>query len=150
MEALICRTALFILWTNTRGIAAARGRVILTPKGFELKISKGQLLPRITIFTLYNERLQPINSRAVFINYNNNLKLILTPHKAEYNTKDSVSLSLNVNNTIGSFSMAVLDSSQIKTFPDAENLLSYMMLSSELKEKWKNPIIILKILIHWL
>jgi hypothetical protein len=129
---------------SSRGITAARGRVMVSPNGYKLAISKKQLLQGVTVFTLYNEALQPINGRAVFIRHNDDLKLTLISNKTEYLKKDSVSLTLNVqdapgNNIMGSFSMAVLDTGQVKISPDAENLLSYMLLSSDLRGEVEEP-----------
>lgn len=129
---------------RTGGVSAARGRVPLTAAGYELKISKAELLPGITVFTLYDENLVPVNGRAVFIPPTNELKLTLTANKAEYAKKDSVSLMLQVQdkkgkNIAGSFSMAVLDTSQVKVFPNGENLASYMLLSADLKGEIEEP-----------
>lgn len=126
------------------GITATRGRLLLTAKGYHLTIPKSELLPGITVFTVYDETFQPINSRAVFIHHHNDLKLTLSSQKTEYTKKDSVSLTLTVQNAagenvVGSFSMAVLDTSQVKVLPEAENLLSYMLLSADLKGEIEEP-----------
>ena len=129
---------------TTRGITAARGRVIIQPQGFGVSLSKQQFRPGITVFTLYDHNLQPLNGRAIFIRPPGDLQVTLTPHQPVYGKKDSVSLLLKARNahgenTAGVFSLAVLDTSQVKLFPDAENLLSYMLLSSDLKGTIEEP-----------
>lgn len=129
---------------SSRGITAARGKIRLTDGAYHLRISKAQLLPGVTVFTLYDESLQPINGRAIFIRHNEDLKLTLASNKEQYLKKDSVSLTLHVQdatgeNIMGSFSMAVLDTSQVKLLPDAENILSYMQLSSDLRGEIEEP-----------
>ena len=128
----------------SKGITMVRGRIALSPKVFELNLHKKELPPGITIFTLYDETLHPLNELSVFTWRNEGLALELRQDKAGYLKKDSVSLSLKVRNDKGenikgSFSMAVLDTSQVKVFPDAENLVSYMILSSDLKGEIEEP-----------
>lgn len=129
---------------TSRGIIAARGRVIVSAKGFELSINRKQFRDGITLFTVYDEKLYPINERAIFIWHNEELQLKLSTHKDAYLKKDSVSLSLKINdnkgkNIAGTFSLAVLDTSQVKVLPDAENLLSYILLASDLKGEIEEP-----------
>lgn len=135
-----------IIYLNgtSKGITIVRGKIVTAPKNFELTLHKKELPPGITIFTLYDENLHPINGLTVFAWHNNSLALELTQHKAGYLKKDSVSLRLKVRNNKGqnvkgSFSMAVLDTSQVKVLPDAENLVSYMILSSDLKGEIEEP-----------
>jgi hypothetical protein len=129
---------------TTRGITAARGKVIITAKDAELSLARKQFRSGITVFTLYDRSLQPLNSRAVFIRPPDDLQLALTPHKSIYGKKDSVSLTLKLRdgkgeNAAGVFSMAVLDTSQVRVLTDAENLVSYMLLSSDLKGTVEEP-----------
>lgn len=129
---------------TTRGIAMARGRLVLSAKGFEAVLARAPFRSGITVFTVYDELLQPINGRVVFIHHANDLQLSLVPHKEIYDKKDSVSLRLHVRNSkgepvAGSFSMAVLDTGQVKITQDAENLVSYMLLGSDLKGEIEEP-----------
>lgn len=126
------------------GIHALRGRAPITAKGYEFHLNRKQLIPGITTFTLYDENLQPINERSIFVWDNTDLKLSLTSNKDEYLKKDSISLKLKALNangeaTRGSFSMAVLDTGQVKVSDDAENILSYMILSSDIKGQIEEP-----------
>jgi hypothetical protein len=129
---------------SSKGITIVKGRIVLAAKGFELNLHRKELAPGITVFTLYDETLHPLNGRSVFTWHDNGLVLELTQHKPRYHKKDSVSLRLKVQNNKGknvkgSFSMAVLDTSQVKIFGDAENLVSYMILSSDLKGEIEEP-----------
>lgn len=128
----------------SKGIVQARGRIKLRDKAIELSLDKKQFPSGITIVTLYDEQLLPVNSRAVFIWHDDGLKLSITPHKNEYLKKDSVSLKLKVQDetgayAVGSFSVAVIDTSQVSVAGDSENLLSYMILSSDLRGTIEAP-----------
>ncbi|MET0392817.1 MAG: hypothetical protein ABW019_06730 [Chitinophagaceae bacterium] len=136
------RTAYFT--ACSQGLTAARGWFTLSPAGFSFSLGRNQLLPGISVITVYDEQLQPANARAVFTPHRDSLQLSLTPHKAVYGSKDSVSLRLQVRNSYGeaasgSFSVAVLDTSQVKLLADAENLVSYMLLSSDLRGAIEEP-----------
>ncbi|MFT4094399.1 MAG: Plug domain-containing protein [Niabella sp.] len=94
--------------------------------------------------TLYNDEQIPINERAVFIWHNDVLGLALTPNKAVYLNKDSVMLNLSVKNSagqqvMGSFSVSVIDTSQVQLSQGKDNIVSYMLLSSDLKGAVEDP-----------
>jgi hypothetical protein len=129
---------------TSKGILAARGSATINEAGYELAISNRELRTGISQVIVYNEDFQPVNERAIFTWHNEELRLNLTQQKEEYVKKDSVSVRLKVRdsngeNIAGSFSIAVLDTSQVKVLPDAENLLSYILLSSDLKGEVEEP-----------
>ncbi|WP_018628236.1 hypothetical protein [Niabella aurantiaca] len=129
---------------TTRGNLFAKGSVALSAVPHSISIAKSMLPSGITRFTLYNSLMQPVNERAVFIWQNDSLRLSLTASKEVYRNKDSVSLLLTVkggadSNTTGSFSVAVIDTSQVGINQQAENILSYMLLSSDLKGHVEEP-----------
>ncbi len=131
----------FFILASMKGLAHARGR-LKTP--YELKIAKTVFSSGVVHITLFDEAGRPVNERSVFIWHDDALKLSLSPHKPEYGIKDSVQLTLKVsdkNNVFipGHFSMAVIDSSQVKATENAENLLSYMLMSSDLKGSIEDP-----------
>lgn len=133
------------LAATCRGIVVARGKITTKKTPYQLKLSRKDLPPGVIICTLYNEFLQPLNERAFFVWNNDDLTIALTPHKEAYLKKDSVSLSVKVtdkenNPVIGSFSIAVIDTSQvnIKTF-NQQSLLSYMLLSSDIRGHIEEP-----------
>jgi len=129
---------------SVKGITVAKGRIKTTAQPYTLSLHKKLFPSGITVFTLYNAAMEPVNERAVFIWQEDQLKLTITPHQDIYRTKDSVMLRLkamnhNNENIIGSFSMAVIDTSQVKITPGGENLLSYMVLSADIKGDVEDP-----------
>lgn len=127
-----------------RGISIAKGRVILSGRASHLNIARNMAPSGITRFTLYDSLMRPVNERIIFLWQKDQLRLSLTPHKQPYGDKDSVALLLSVRTgdgkpAPGSFSLAVIDTSQVKINPQSENILSYMYLSSDLKGYIEDP-----------
>ena len=95
--------------------------------------------------TLMSETGEPMNERLVFVQNNDLLKLNIAANKQAFNTRENVQLSLNAkdkdsNPVVGSFSVSVVDESKVLVDENAENtLLSYMLLSSELKGQIESP-----------
>ncbi|MFT3701798.1 MAG: hypothetical protein QM802_05495 [Agriterribacter sp.] len=121
-----------------RGIVLARGRIHIKDTAYQLKLRRSDLPSGVIICTVYNEALEPQNERAFFVWQHDDLRISLAPHKAVYTKKDSVSLAIKVvdkNNkpVRGSFSLAVIDTSQVAaSIQHQENLLSYMLLRSDI------------------
>lgn len=113
-------------------------------KQYEVKVLAAAFPGGVARFTLYNEAGVPVSERALFIWHNDDLKINMTTHKPKYVNKDSVSLSLLVKNEVnektrGSFSIAVIDTSQVSVNINADNIVSYMHLSSELEGSVEEP-----------
>ncbi|MGJ7031820.1 hypothetical protein [Niabella hirudinis] len=126
------------------GISFAKGAVTLSPTPIKIPIAKKVIPSGIARLTLYDSLMQPVNERAVFIWHSDGLQLSLVSDKDVYQLKDSVSLSLTAQSPgkqhrSGSFSIAVIDTSQMGIDPQSENILSYMLLSSDLKGTIEDP-----------
>ncbi len=65
-------------------------------------------------------------------------------NKDFYGKRDKVTVSTTINNLNGEFSVSVIDSN-FRHFSQHEHIDSYMMMSSELKEKSIIQVIILTI-----
>lgn len=135
---------LFYFTATTRGVVRAWGRLRKKEDVMEVKFSKQQFPSGVSVFTLYNEELLPVNERAVFIWRDDHLQLDADGHKPDYLLLDSVHLALTVNDrngkpVSGSFSITVIDSSQVPVNELRENLLSYMLLSSDLRGNVEDP-----------
>lgn len=126
---------------SAKGITCAHGRIKLP---YTLKLARTVFPSGIVHFTLYNAAGNIVNERVVFVWHNDELKLDILPNKQQYLQKDSVMLLLkakdhNDKNVQGHFSIAVIDTSQVKLLQNMENLLSYMVLSSDLKGEIEEP-----------
>src|SRR5690606_12378110 len=101
-------------------------------------------------FTVYDSDLIPLNGRSVFVWHGDDLKLELSADRAAYGTRDSVGLTLRVTDTkgdpipVGSFSVAVLDTAQAAFDAYGDNLLSHMLLGSDLRGRIEDSYYYLK------
>lgn len=141
-------TASCFITGATRGYSFLKGR-LRNKQHYELKIATTTFPSGVARFTLYSDKGVPINERALFVWHHDDLKLQLSSSKDVYINKDSVALSLTVKNEIdervmGSFSMAVIDTSQVPFNTDAENIVSYMILSADLKGRVETPYYFIK------
>lgn len=138
------RDKIFYFSATTRGVVRAWGRLRKKGEPVKIGLDKKQFPSGVVILTLYNEQLVPLNERAVFIWHNDQLKLSAAGHKAAYLPRDSVQLLLQAQNmqdqpVTGSFSLTVIDTSQVAINTLQENILSYMLLSSDMKGRVENP-----------
>lgn len=106
--------------------------------------AKDQFPTGIARFTLINQNHQPLNERQVFINHNDNLNITIETDRQNYTTRDSVGLTITVKDkdgkpVQGNFSLAVTDDSQVKTDSLANNILSNLLLTSDLKGNIEEP-----------
>lgn len=128
---------------ETRGYYFLKGR--LRNKQHHKLILPVSVFPSgVAKITLYNTSGVPVNERALWVWHDDDLKLKITTAKEAYSNKDSVALSLAAKNdagepVLGSFSLAVLDTSQVVFNTDAENIVSYMTLTADLKGRVENP-----------
>jgi hypothetical protein len=109
-----------------------------------LKAAKSDFPTGIARFTLINSSYQPINERQVFINQNDNLDISIVADKPTYGIRDSIGLAIQVKDKDGKpvegvFSLAVTDDSQVKTDSLASNILSNLLLTSDLKGSIEDP-----------
>lgn len=134
---------------DARGTNCTRFRIKSITKPFKLRLPKSIFPSGVVRFTLYDKNFNPLNERIAFIWHGDDLKLAVTSNKQSYQKKDSVAISIKAKNVDnenlrGSFSIAVIDTSQVKVAPNLENLLSYMLLSSDLKGEIEEPYYYLK------
>lgn len=114
-------------------------------QGFaRIHLAKSMFMSGIISFTIIDEAQQAICQRRIFIDQRDRLNLEITPSKQTYNPKDSVALNVNVCNTngqpiVGSFSVAVTDDAFINNDANADNIISHLLLTSELKGYVENP-----------
>ena len=124
-------------------VAHQRGQLCFMAKGNETQKSFGLSIPKnkipndgIVQITLMNAKGEPLCERLVFNNQNRQINLKITPDKAIYKTREKVTVNLEATDTEGkpvegNFSVAVTDASQVVADPHQENLLTYLLLSSD-------------------
>lgn len=134
----------FFFRASSDGISCAMGVVRVKSQPYRVAIAKTAFPSGISRFTLYDEKGMPVNERAALIWHNDTLQIELTTDKPVYGNRDSVSVTIQVRNAegqpvVGSFSLAVIDTGRVSPAPHADNIISYMLLSSELKGAIEDP-----------
>lgn len=133
-------------------LAQLHGR-ILRKEPFQLKtgsniipIHTKNLPAGIMQITLFDAKgMVPVAERLLFINKKNTLKVEITTNKEKYTPFEKVEMKLKVKDehghpVKGNFSLTVVDEKNL-TLADnkQDNILSYLLMSSELKGKIEEP-----------
>ncbi len=128
-------------------IAHQRGVPCFSVKAPNTKKAIAVNIPRATIpddgivqITLFDAEGQPRCERLVFVNQNKQINLKITPDKAEYQPREKVTLTVEATDSLGkpvegNFSLAATDGTQVLNDKYGENLMSYLLLSSDLNGK---------------
>lgn len=98
----------------------------------------------IARFTLLDANRQPLNERQVYIDHNDKLNISVATDKSTYSARDSIVLAIEVKDKNGdpiqgAFSLAVTDDSQVKIDSMCSNILSSLLLTSDLKGDIEEP-----------
>lgn len=94
---------------------------------------------------IQNEQQQTLNERNFFINHHDELKVQMTTPNQSFAVRDSIPIHLQITDQsgkpiAGSFSLAVTDDGQVKKDSlNDQNILNYLLLSSDLKGEIENP-----------
>lgn len=85
-----------------------------------------------------------VAERLFYVRDNRYANATITPDKKSYDRRDKVMLTLQITDsdgkpTTGNFSLSVTDRSVVEHNPGEQNILSYMLLSSDLKGEIENP-----------
>lgn len=124
-------------------VAHLRGQVVFMAKGNDSQKSFGLYMPKnkipddgIVQITLMNAKGEPLCERLVFSMLNRQLNLKVTSDKASYKNREKVTVNLEATDADGkpvegNFSVAVTDASQVIPDPHQENLMTYLLLSSD-------------------
>jgi TonB-dependent SusC/RagA subfamily outer membrane receptor len=110
-----------------------------------VKIDESDFPAGIAQFTLYTLPGMPLSERLVFMNEDQHLQVSITTSKQKYLPREKVSLTIKTKDENGkpvpsNFSLAVVDD-KLWIFADdkQDHILSWLLLSSELKGKIEEP-----------
>ncbi len=117
-------------------------KIKLVSKDTMIYISKTKIPTGINQITIFNRDTQlPIINRLIFINHEKQLNIKIIPEKTNYKTRENVKAKIRItdqnNKPIkGNFSVRVSN-----RIPNryADNIYSYLQLSSKLKDDIENP-----------
>ena len=116
------------------------GKITLTKKVASLTIPIKGLPAGVGVFTVFDHLRRPNAERLIYIQSTDKINLSVIPNKTDYNSREQVTLNVKATNAQGlpaktSLSLAVVDG-LIPT--NGTNIISYLMLQSELKGEIKN------------
>ncbi|MEY4540658.1 MAG: hypothetical protein RLZZ306_2415 [Bacteroidota bacterium] len=124
-------------------VAHQRGQLCFMAKGNESQKTFGLSIPKnkipddgIVQITLMSAKGEPLCERLFFNNQNKQINLKITSDKANYKIREKVTVNLEATDAEGkpvegNFSVAVTDGSQVIADAYQENLLTYLLLSSD-------------------
>lgn len=133
-----------LVTVHLRGQLCFMGKGSNSKSSFNLVIPKNKIVDEgIVQITLFDDKGEPLCERLVFNSLNRNLDLKITPDKNICKMREKVTLSLEAKDSNGkpvkgNFSVAVTDGSQVITEPNQENLLTYLLLSSDVSNLQNN------------
>lgn len=128
-------------------IAHQRGLPCFSVKASDTKKSIAVNIPRAAIpddgivqITLFDAEGQPRCERIIFVQQNKQINLKVTADKTDYQPREKVTLTVEATDSTGkpvagNFSLAATDGTQVLGEKYGENLMSYLLLSSDLNGK---------------
>jgi hypothetical protein len=130
---------------QSRGVLCFVATINANTKGKTIKLSKDVFPTGVSQILLMNDKKEVLNERNFFLNHNDQLKVNTSSKSLTYTLRDSIPIHIKVSDYLGkpitgSFSMAVTDDNQIsKDTLNDENILSYLLMTSDLKGQIENP-----------
>jgi hypothetical protein len=133
------------LMGQSRGLISFVVKIKANIKSKKLTLNKNIFPSGISQITIFNTRNQGIAERSFFINHGDQLQISTNVGSTTYGVRDSIPVKLFATNAggipiIGSFSIAVTDDSQVlKDSVNNNNILSYLLLTSDVKGEIEDP-----------
>jgi len=133
------------LTAETKNTKYLNQKVKLQAGENKVTIDKNKFPAGIARFTLSTGDGLPVAERLVFLNENRNLQVSISTNKPRYLPRERVALTISTKDDKGNpvpsnLSLAVLDD-KLWTYADdkQDNILSWLLMSSELKGKVEEP-----------
>ncbi|MDP4272070.1 MAG: hypothetical protein Q8909_18395 [Bacteroidota bacterium] len=133
------------LTISCRGKVYASDQLEMTQDSVQQLMIPKKILPSGVIqLTLFNANGEVLGERLAFVNHFSQMKISSTQDKAAYNPFERVNMDFRLNDLKGNpvettFSVAVRDAATNSTNPYSDNVLTNLLLSSELKGYIENP-----------
>ena len=133
------------LTAQTKNTTYYSQKIVVQPGSNDITIDNNKFPAGITRFTLYAADDLPVAERIVFLNEQKNLQVSITTNKSKYLPRELVSVIIKTvdekgNPVPSNLSLAVLDD-KLWSFADdkQDHILSWLLMSSELKGKIEEP-----------
>ena len=133
------------LSVSCRGIMYAFENVDLTTDNeINLTLSKNMLPSGVSQITLFSPKGEIYSERLIFINHQSEMKINMTQNKPVFRPYEEVRMNFRLNDRKNNpvqttFSLSVCDAGTSSVVPYADNALTNLLLSSELRGYIENP-----------
>jgi len=129
---------------QTRGLIAFAAKGKVSKKGLQINVPVSGLPDGITQITLFDSQNNPVCERLIFVDHGERIRLKISPDKSAYNHREKTEIEIMATDTSGkpieaTLSVAVTDDGQIAQQPYAQNIVSYLLLSSDLRGSVEDP-----------
>ncbi len=114
-----------------------------------IEIPKTQMPSGVLTITLFDENKKPWCERPVFVNNQEELVITTNINQQKFGKRNKIGLHINITDTDGrpvstEFSIAVTDTGQVLKGPDSDNILTQLLLQSDIKGHISNPGLLFK------
>ena len=132
------------LLAQTRGLVVQVAKVPAGKTAALIQLPRARFPEGISQLTLFNEAGVPVCERLVFVDKNNRLKINVMPVKDRVKPREKIDLDVTVTDAgdqpvSAAVSMAVTDQGLIPADTGAANLVSHLLLSSDLAGEVEQP-----------
>jgi len=110
----------------------------------DFEIPKSRLPSGVLTLTLFDETMRPWCERVLFINNKIELNIQTELNKSDFRKRDKFELKVHINDAYGAplstnFSVAVTDTERVEKDEFGDNILTYLLLQSDIKGFVENP-----------
>jgi len=129
---------------QTRGLVAFAAKGKVSKKGLQLTVPTATLPDGITQLTLFDSQNKPVSERLVYVDHGERLGLKISTNKNSFNPREKTEVEIMISDTAGNpvetnLSIAVTDAGQIAQQSYDQNIISYLLLSSDLRGFIEQP-----------
>ncbi|PWJ53731.1 TonB-dependent SusC/RagA subfamily outer membrane receptor [Dyadobacter jejuensis] len=127
-----------------RGVFAFSAKGIVGAKGLMMNLPTTDLPDGILQLTLFDASRKAVCERLVFVNHNRQLSIKVNPKSPVAGLRGGMTVDISVSDQDGkpveaNLSVSVVDAGQVATQPYADNLLTNLLLTSDLKGHIEQP-----------
>jgi len=141
---LLNNSATYYLVGQCRDVVYYAATIKLARQLIKMNVAKNLFPTGVVHFTLFNSNQIALNERLAFINHADNLKINIETDSKNYAPHDSIPLHISVHDAAGkpmqgSFSISVIDNSKVKNDHKNGNMVTSLLLTSDLKGYVEDP-----------
>lgn len=134
----------YYLYAQTRGIVYYAAKFTLSHPVNIIRIPKSKFSTGVAQITLMDERGIPVSERLTYVDQKNTMHIVARPDKDKYEPRERITISVQATDgegtpAVADLSISVVDDQQIFMEPNQENIMAYLLVSSELQGAIETP-----------